>query len=70
MFALRYGQLERCVDCVVFINSHEQAVLVVELAMKHDVVLIPYGGGTNVTWALKCRKDEPRMIVMASDEIC
>lgn len=34
-----------------------------QLAVKHDVCLIPYGGGTNVTWALRCRKEEPRMIV-------
>jgi len=35
----------------------------VELANKHDVVLIPYGGGTNVTNSLMMSPKEKRMIV-------
>jgi alkyldihydroxyacetonephosphate synthase len=31
--------------------------------VKHDVVLIPYGGGTNVTKSLLLNPDEQRMIV-------
>ena len=34
-----------------------------ELANKHDVVVIPYGGGTNVTNALMMSSKEKRMIV-------
>ena len=63
IYALRHGKLDRVVDCVVFINSHEQAENLVKAAVKHNVVLIPYGGGTNVTQALLCNKDEQRMIV-------
>lgn len=36
---------------------------IVELANKYDVVIVPYGGGTNVTNALKLEKTEKRMIV-------
>lgn len=35
----------------------------VHLANKHDVVLIPYGGGTNVTQSLMMKPEEKRMIV-------
>jgi alkyldihydroxyacetonephosphate synthase len=35
----------------------------VHLANKHNVVIVPYGGGTNVTHSLMCPKDEKRMIV-------
>lgn len=49
IFALRHGKLDAVVDGVIFIDSHNQAVHVVEMAKKHNVVLIPYGGGTNVT---------------------
>ena len=49
VFALRYGRFERYVDVVIYPNSHEQVVKIVELANEHNVVLIPYGGGTNVT---------------------
>ena len=31
--------------------------------MKHNVVLSPFGGGTNVTEALEYREEENRMIV-------
>lgn len=49
MFALRYGEFERTVDIVVYIASHDQAEALVKAAAEHNVVLIPYGGGTNVT---------------------
>ena len=32
------------------------------LAVQFNVALIPYGGGTNVTWALKCVETETRML--------
>src|SRR5204863_8175478 len=34
-----------------------------EGAKSHNVSLIPYGGGTNVTDALRCKEDEQRTIV-------
>jgi len=63
IYALRHGQLDRVVDCVVYVNSHEQAEILVKTAAKHNVVLIPFGGGTNVTQALMLEKQEERMIV-------
>ena len=42
---------------------HHPLQRLVELANKHNVVLVPYGGGTNVTNALKLNPDENRMIV-------
>ena len=35
----------------------------VQLANVHDVVLVPYGGGTNVTQSLLLHPSEKRMIV-------
>jgi alkyldihydroxyacetonephosphate synthase len=32
------------------------------LAIKHNVVLVPYGGGTNVTKSLQLSEKETRMI--------
>jgi alkyldihydroxyacetonephosphate synthase len=52
VFALRYGRFERYVDMVLYPGSTEHVKTIVELADKHNVVLIPYGGGTNVTQAL------------------
>jgi alkyldihydroxyacetonephosphate synthase len=33
------------------------------MAIKHNVMLVPYGGGTNVTQALMIDATEKRMIV-------
>jgi alkyldihydroxyacetonephosphate synthase len=49
VFALRYGKFERYVDVVVMPGSTEHVEKIIALATKHKVVLIPYGGGTNVT---------------------
>lgn len=54
---------ERVVDLVVYPDSEDQVVALTRLAAEHDVVLIPYGGGTNVSGALQCPAEEKRMIV-------
>ena len=37
---------------------------IVELANQHNVIIVPYGGGTNVTQALQLEKNaDTRMIV-------
>lgn len=63
MFAIKYGQLGRIPDLVVFPETDTQVANLVESARKHDVTLIPYGGGTNVTDALRCHDHEKRTIV-------
>ncbi len=54
---------ERLVDLVVHPRSEDEVHALVRLADRHDVVLIPYGGGTNVSGALACPAGERRMIV-------
>lgn len=49
VFTLRHGSFKRCPDVVIYPGSHEQVETIVQLANKHDVVIVPYGGGTNVT---------------------
>lgn len=63
IYALRNGKFSRIVDLVVYVDKHEQVESLVNLATKHDVVIIPYGGGTNVTQALLCQDSETRMII-------
>jgi alkyldihydroxyacetonephosphate synthase len=38
-------------------------VKLVKLAAKHNVVLIPFGGGTSVSGAVSCPDYEKRMII-------
>ncbi len=53
----------RTVDAVVRPQSQSQVEALIRHARAHDVVLIPYGGGTNVSGALTCPAAEARMIV-------
>lgn len=63
MFKLKFGKFDRTPDVVVWPESHEQCEVIVKAAQAHDVVLIPYGGGTSVAHALIPPADEKRMIV-------
>ncbi|MCX6045750.1 MAG: FAD-binding oxidoreductase [Chloroflexi bacterium] len=58
-----YGQLERTVDMTFFCETEEDAIEIVKLAQTHNVCLVPYGGGTSVSSALKLPTQEQRMIV-------
>ncbi len=63
MYAIKYTQLGRIPDLVVYPETESQVTSLVEVAKEHDVSLIPYGGGTNVTDALRCQPQERRTIV-------
>ncbi len=43
LFMIRHSKLPRCVDLVVYVNSHAQVELVVKAAMQNNVVIIPFG---------------------------
>lgn len=63
IFICLYEKFDRIPDIVVWPKCHAEVVKVVELANKFDVAIIPFGGGTNVTNAVKCPKNVTRMIV-------
>ncbi len=63
IWAIRYGHLERVPDLVVFPRSHEEVVKLVEAARAHGAGVIPFGGGTNVTEALRIPVGEQRFII-------
>ncbi|QYO66432.1 FAD-binding oxidoreductase [Leptolyngbya sp. 7M] len=63
MFAIKYGRIGRIPDFVVYPISEDEVAELVTAADANNVVLIPFGGGTNVTDALRCREDESRMVV-------
>ncbi|KAH3703096.1 alkyldihydroxyacetonephosphate synthase, peroxisomal-like [Dreissena polymorpha] len=62
IFTLREGRFKRIPDLVIWPINHNEVVKVVELACKHNVCLIPFGGGTSVSGALECPANENRMI--------
>ena len=63
VYKVLYSSLEAFTDLVFYIESEEEAKTLISLAKKHDVCLIPFGGGTSVSNALKIPKKENRMVV-------
>ncbi|KAM9549536.1 alkyldihydroxyacetonephosphate synthase, peroxisomal isoform 1-T1 [Guaruba guarouba] len=63
IFILREGMFKRVPDIVVWPVCHEDVVKIVELACKHNLCIIPFGGGTSVSSALECPEEEKRTIV-------
>jgi alkyldihydroxyacetonephosphate synthase len=63
MYRIKYGRLERVPDLVVYPDCEEQVEALVQAALRHEVSIVPYGGGTNVTDALRCPSGEQRTIV-------
>ena len=63
MYAIKYGSVARIPDLVAYPSREAEVEALVEAGLRHGVCLVPYGGGTNVTDALRCRDDEERMIV-------
>ena len=63
MYAIKYSRIARVPDLVVFPDEEEQVQRLIDAAARHNVSLIPFGGGTNVTEALQCPVDEERTIV-------
>ncbi len=63
MFALRNAALPRVVDVVIWPENHAQVEKIVKAAHEHNVVIIPFGGGTSVTNAVSPPEHEKRMIV-------
>ncbi|MCA9922442.1 MAG: FAD-binding oxidoreductase, partial [Anaerolineales bacterium] len=63
VYKVIYGRLDRIVDLVVYPESDEDVEKLVALAQKHNVCLVPYGGGTSVSCALQLPGSDPRMMV-------
>jgi alkyldihydroxyacetonephosphate synthase len=63
MWAVKHGRLARVPDLVVWPVSAEEVQLVLGRVREHGACLVPCGGATNVTDALRCPEDERRTIV-------
>lgn len=63
MFAIKHFKISRIPDLVVYPENELQVAELVKTAKRHGAVLIPFGGGTNVTDALRCKANETRFIV-------
>lgn len=62
MYAIKHKRLGRIPDMVLYPEGEAQVASLIATAKDHNVVLIPFGGGTNVTDALRCSDNENRVI--------
>jgi alkyldihydroxyacetonephosphate synthase len=62
LYSIRYGRLARVPDLVLFPRDEAEVERIVQAARAHGACLIPYGGGTNVSEALRCPPEEQRLI--------
>ncbi len=63
VYKVLYNRVVRCVDLVFYAESESDTQQLIQLAATHNVCLVPFGGGTNVTSALMIPDTEQRMIV-------
>ena len=63
VYKVLYNSIERTVDLVFYPENEDEVKLMVELAAKYNICIIPYGGGTNVTRALTIPENEKRTVV-------
>ncbi|ELK32715.1 Alkyldihydroxyacetonephosphate synthase, peroxisomal [Myotis davidii] len=63
IFLLREGIFHRIPDIVLWPTCHDDVVKIVNLACKYNLCIIPFGGGTSVSYGLKCPADEKRTII-------
>jgi alkyldihydroxyacetonephosphate synthase len=64
VYRVLYEQLDRYADLVIYPESEADVVRGVELAARHHVCLVPFGGGTSVSCALSLPGNETRMIAV------
>lgn len=62
LFRLRHGSAAGAPDLVVYPESERDICLTIRAAAERDVVLIPFGGGSNISGCLE-RMDSTRMVV-------
>lgn len=60
---IRRGEIPRVPDAVVYPANEGQVQQIVDIAFKQDLVLIPFGGGSNISGSLTPRADERRVIL-------
>ena len=63
VYRVLYSKLNNVVDMVFYCESEEDAKKIIQLAARHSVCLVPFGGGTSVSCALQLPQGETRMIV-------
>ena len=63
LWLIRHGNIKFAPDCVIFPNNENDVVSIVNAAKEYGVVLIPFGGGSNIAGCLEPKDHHNRMVV-------
>ncbi len=63
LLRLRAGDIPRVPDVVVYPADESQVQQIVDSAVAADAVLIPFGGGSNISGSLQAPADETRAVI-------
>jgi alkyldihydroxyacetonephosphate synthase len=63
LLRLRAGDIPRIPDVVVYPADESEVQLIVDHAVAADAVIIPYGGGSNISGSLHAPEDETRPVI-------
>jgi alkyldihydroxyacetonephosphate synthase len=63
LLRVRAGDIPRVPDVVVYPGNEAEVQLIVDRAVAADAVIIPYGGGSNISGSLHAPEDETRPLV-------
>jgi len=60
---IRRGDMGRLPDVVVYPGSEDEVAEIVRAALRVDAVVIPFGGGTNISGSLEAPRNERRPVI-------
>jgi alkyldihydroxyacetonephosphate synthase len=60
---IRRADWGRLPDLVIYPGTEEEVAAIVRVALSHNVVVIPFGGGTNISGSLEAPRKETRPVV-------
>ena len=63
LLRIRAGDLPRVPDVVVYPGDEAEVQLIVDRALAADAVIIPYGGGSNISGSLHAPEGETRPVI-------
>ncbi len=63
LLRLRAGDIPRVPDVIVYPKDEAEVQLVVDRAVAADAVIIPFGGGSNISGSLHAPEDETRTVI-------
>lgn len=63
LWRIRRGIIEAAADCVIYPQSEDDVCSIIKAASECDVIIIPFGGGSNIAGCLEARGRNGRMVV-------